>query len=53
MGIGRELFEGIMAYKPESVITECGSCQMQIEHGTKLRTLHPAEILRAAYQADA
>jgi glycerol-3-phosphate dehydrogenase subunit C len=50
MDIGRELFDGIMAYGPEAVITECGSCQMQIEHGTQLKTLHPADVLYAAYQ---
>ena len=50
MDIGRDLFEGIRAYNPQSVITECGSCQMQIEHGTQLRALHPVEILHAAYQ---
>jgi glycerol-3-phosphate dehydrogenase subunit C len=50
MGIGRELFEGIKAYQPQAVITECGSCQLQIEHLTQLRTLHPAEILHAAYR---
>ncbi|MGB8888471.1 MAG: anaerobic glycerol-3-phosphate dehydrogenase subunit C [Candidatus Korobacteraceae bacterium] len=53
MDIGRDLFEGIRAYNPQSVITECGSCQMQIEHGTQLRALHPAEILHAAYQPTA
>jgi glycerol-3-phosphate dehydrogenase subunit C len=48
MDIGRELFDGIKAYQPHSVVTECGSCQMQIEHGTGLRTVHPIEILHAA-----
>jgi glycerol-3-phosphate dehydrogenase subunit C len=46
--IGRELFERIKAYKPDAVVSECGSCQMQIEHGTGLKSLHPAEILCAA-----
>lgn len=53
MDIGKELFDGIAAYKPELVVTECGSCQMQIEHGTGLQTRHPAEILLEAYQAAA
>ncbi len=51
MDIGRELFRGVLAYKPDLAVTECGSCQMQIEHGTGVRTLHPAEILYEAYQA--
>jgi glycerol-3-phosphate dehydrogenase subunit C len=50
MDIGRELFDGIAAYGPEFVVTECGSCQMQIEHGTGLKALHPAAILLEAYQ---
>jgi len=49
--IGRDLFERIKAYKPDAVVSECGSCQMQIEHGTGLQALHPAEILYAAYQS--
>jgi len=50
MDIGRELFERIQEYKPNAVITECGTCQMQIDHGTGLKVLHPAEVLYAAYQ---
>jgi glycerol-3-phosphate dehydrogenase subunit C len=53
MDIGRELFDGIAAYQPDLVVTECGSCQMQIEHGTGLKTRHPAEILLEACQAAA
>jgi glycerol-3-phosphate dehydrogenase subunit C len=49
MDIGNELFEGIRQFRPEMVVTECGSCQMQIEHGTHVPTVHPAEILAAAY----
>lgn len=50
MDIGRDLFRGVLAYKPDLAVTECGSCQMQIEHGTHVRTLHPAEILYEAYE---
>jgi glycerol-3-phosphate dehydrogenase subunit C len=52
MDIGRDLFNGILAYKPDFAVTECGSCQMQIEHGTHLRAIHPAEVLYKAYQAE-
>jgi len=48
--IGSELFERIKVYKPEAIVSECGSCQMQIEYGTGLKALHPVEILHAAYQ---
>ncbi len=49
MDIGRELFERIKKYKPDAVVTECGTCEMQIEHGTGLRAIHPAEVLYDAY----
>ncbi len=49
--IGSDLFARIQAYKPDAVVSECGSCQMEIEHGTGLKALHPAEILYAACQS--
>jgi glycerol-3-phosphate dehydrogenase subunit C len=52
MNTGKDLFSGIAAYKPDFVITECGSCQMQIEHGTGLKAIHPAEVLLEARQKD-
>ena len=33
-----------------TVLTDCGTCQMQIEHGTGARTMHPVEVLRLAYR---
>jgi len=50
LDIGRELFERVEEYDPDAVVSECGSCQMQIEHGTGLKALHPAEVLYAACQ---
>jgi Fe-S oxidoreductase len=29
--------------------TECSSCRMQMEQGTKTPTLHPIKIMAAAY----
>jgi glycerol-3-phosphate dehydrogenase subunit C len=49
MAIGSGLFERIGELKPELVATECATCQMQIEHGTKLRAVSPMEILLEAY----
>ncbi len=49
MNIGEELFESIQQFQPDMVVTECGGCQMQIEHGTHMPTVHPVEILAAAY----
>jgi glycerol-3-phosphate dehydrogenase subunit C len=49
MAVGQPLFDGIRAAQPEFVTTECATCQMQIEHGTALKTIHPAEVLLRAY----
>jgi glycerol-3-phosphate dehydrogenase subunit C len=49
MAIGAGLFERIGELKPQLVATECATCQMQIEHGTKLRAVSPLEILLEAY----
>jgi glycerol-3-phosphate dehydrogenase subunit C len=49
MEIGRELFAHIRAAQPQMVATECATCQMQIEHGTTFKAIHPAEILLQAY----
>ncbi len=48
--IGKELFDRIVAYRPELVVTECASCQMQIEHGTPFEVRHPAEVMLRAYE---
>lgn len=48
MDIGEELFEAIRAYRPDLAVSECGTCRMQIEHGTVFQALHPAEILHRA-----
>jgi glycerol-3-phosphate dehydrogenase subunit C len=50
MDVGRQLFNGIGAADPEFVTTECATCQMQIEHGTSVKTIHPAEVLLRAYR---
>jgi glycerol-3-phosphate dehydrogenase subunit C len=51
MAIGQQLFDGINAAQPQLVATECATCQMQIEHGTKFKAVHPVEILLQAYDS--
>jgi len=53
MEIGKELFASINAAQPQMVATECATCQMQIEHGTNFKAIHPAEILLRAYDGTA
>ena len=50
MAVGQQLFAGIRAAQPEFVTTECATCQMQIEHGTSMKVIHPVEIILQAYQ---
>lgn len=53
MAVGSELFKAIGRRAPQVVVTECATCQMQIEHGTGVKAIHPVEILLNAYQDDA
>jgi glycerol-3-phosphate dehydrogenase subunit C len=50
MKVGSDLFAGIRASAPEGVVTECATCQMQIEHGTGVKAMHPVDILLNAYK---
>ena len=49
MAIGQQLFDRITAIHPQMIATECATCQMQIEHGTKFKAIHPVEIMLQAY----
>jgi glycerol-3-phosphate dehydrogenase subunit C len=51
MAVGKPLFDAINASQPEMVVTECATCQMQIEHGTTVQTIHPVEVLLQALEA--
>lgn len=50
MAIGETLFQRLNAMGLSRVTTESSVCKMQINHGTGLETLHPAEILWKLYQ---
>ena len=51
MLIGEELFRTIKAGQVDGVVSDCGTCRMQIAHGTGARTLHPLALLAKAYAA--
>lgn len=53
MAIGQRLFESIHDVDPQMVVTECATCRMQIEHGSKVKAIHPAELLLEAYSTGA
>jgi len=52
MEVGSELFAGIRASNPQAVVTECATCQMQIEHGTA-SSRASVDILLNAYKPGA
>lgn len=46
MDIGTPLFADIKGHKPLVVITDCGTCKLQIVHGTGAVVKHPAVVLK-------
>jgi glycerol-3-phosphate dehydrogenase subunit C len=49
MKIGEKLFNRIQQSNADEVLTDCGTCRLQIRHGAKAETCHPIEILAEAY----
>lgn len=45
MDIGQPLFDEIKGSQAPLVITDCGTCKLQIVHGTGVEVKHPAVIL--------
>lgn len=50
MRIGAKLFETIQASGATQVICDCGTCRMQIVHGTHKPVAHPIELIAEAYR---
>ena len=49
MKIGEELFGRIKTANADKVISDCGTCRLQIQHGGHVEPCHPIEILEKAY----
>jgi glycerol-3-phosphate dehydrogenase subunit C len=49
MKIGSRLFEAVKAAGSDSVLADCETCRMQVEHGSGARSAHPLEIVARAY----
>ena len=45
LSIGEKLFQAIARYSSATVITECGTCQLQIEQVVGVKTVHPVSLL--------
>lgn len=50
MAVGAALFAKIREVRPDAVLTDCGTCRMQITHATGAKALHPLAVLRKAYE---
>jgi len=48
MAIGEEMFEHMEAAEPETGLTECPTCSMQMEHGSGYEIRHPLEVIDEA-----
>ena len=49
MKIGSRLFEAVKAAGSDSVLADCETCRMQVEHGAGSRSAHPIDVLARAY----
>ncbi|HWR37925.1 MAG TPA: anaerobic glycerol-3-phosphate dehydrogenase subunit C [Patescibacteria group bacterium] len=49
MAIGEDLFRTIRESGADGVVSDCGTCRMQIAHGTGARTLHPMTLVANGY----
>jgi glycerol-3-phosphate dehydrogenase subunit C len=49
MKIGSRLFAAVKAAGSDSVLADCETCRMQVEHGTGTHSSHPIELLAKAY----
>ena len=50
MQIGSKLFKRIGSSRADTVVSDCGTCRLQIVHGTGKKTCHPIQLLAAAYK---
>ncbi len=48
MDVGHDLFSTIQHAQVELTSSECGTCRMQITHGTQKPCLHPVSLLKKA-----
>jgi glycerol-3-phosphate dehydrogenase subunit C len=47
--IGQQVFNTVTQINPEGLTTECGTCQLQLHHGTGLPVTHPIQLLAESY----
>jgi glycerol-3-phosphate dehydrogenase subunit C len=47
--IGARMFNELKENPADRVVTDCGGCKLQIEHGSGVKAEHPAVLIREAY----
>lgn len=47
--VGEPLFEKIRGHQPDAVLSECGTCRLQLAHHTGADACHPVSVLAEAY----
>jgi len=52
MKMGQPLFSQINEVKPDTLVSGCGTCQMQLTKGTGIDTIHPIVLLNQSYQQE-
>ena len=50
MKVGSKLFNSIKESSAETVVCECGTCRIQITHGSGAKAIHPLQVLNQAYK---
>ncbi len=52
LAVGKELFARIKAAPAgTTVLSDCGTCRLQIAHGSGAETMHPISVLKKAYES--
>ncbi|SDF56736.1 anaerobic glycerol-3-phosphate dehydrogenase subunit C [Sporolituus thermophilus] len=52
MKIGERLFTKIKDSQADMVVTECGTCRIQIEYATGVKAVHPVSLFKQALRLD-
>ncbi len=47
--IGQQVFDAVKKNNFKEVLSECGTCQLQIKHGTGAAVYHPIQVLAESY----
>jgi Fe-S oxidoreductase len=52
MQMGVPLFSELERVRPDLVLSGCGTCQIQINQGTRLEVVHPMTLLNDSFASE-